>query len=455
MNRRDNSGISRYLLSEDKILWSIICASIIILSIAIIAKGPVLANDSYSYLRMSVFRPAGYALFLYCMRIFGEYQNIAIVVVQTMLNSAVIFYFLIFIQQRFIEKAKYLLLFLPLILFFLFFIIRPERILTESLAFPLFLLIAILVIDAILQNNYRKLLIASIVNVILVLVRGQFLLIFPFLFLVSLYILYREWDWKTVKKTFSLGLFIILSLLSTSFINKTYHYVVHDTFADTQMNMSFIMNAMYVSEKEDYKLFEDEQIQHIHQDVYNALFKNSLNKDGFIQKIKPALNEEEQRRRELIYHYHENLLSIGSILDSEIISDRYDGLNQQEFLIQRTELFKILASEIIYAQLASYIYVNLADIYVYGFGGNGMYLLLFLTIYLITFIGLLKNNDMAGIIFLFQTAYLLNFVLISLSNRVLPRYTFYYEFVLISLLIICFIQFFSLKISITNQIDQI
>lgn len=426
--------------TEERVLWGVVGITLAVSSIMIMAKGPVLGNDSYSYLDMSVFRPAGYALFLYCLRVFGESQLTATVVIQTLFNAVVIFYFLKYIQQRFGVNTKYLLLLLPLVVYFLIQKIEPENILTEAIAFPVFIIISIQIIEGILQNRLKNLLIASLLNIILVLVRGQFLLIFPFLFIVSLYLLYKRWNWEAVKKVALLGVFLVLSLLSTSLLNKTYHFIFHDTFADTQLNMSFVMNAMYISEKDDFKLFEDEQIQTIHREVYDTLFVQAYNKDGYTRKIQLTLNKEEQKRSELIHHYHQNLLSIGTTLDSDIIRSKFPGLNSEEYLIQRTELFKELASEIIYAHPVSYFYVNLADIFVYGFGNSRMYLLVFVMFYLISFLGSLKRNDLAGIFFLFQTVYLMNYVLIALSNRVLPRYTFYYEFILLTVLIISMVK---------------
>lgn len=210
------------------------------------------------------------------------------------------------------------------------------------------------------------------------------------------------------------------------------------------------MNTFYVSEKDDYLLLEDQMLRDFYRELYDSLYSNGYNLDAFYDKINPTIPEGDRRRSDVIIHYHNNYLNVYDTVKSKF---EENDLNSMQFVLNRDKRLKAIAFEILPEHISTYLYINMADIFVFGFNNNRMYLLMFVLLGLISFVGLIKQNMYGEILFFFGIAHLLNFILMALSNRVLGRYSFYITFVIFSLLIILFIKTILLeKIRKSNEI---
>lgn len=430
------------------ITWIIITAALLAASIVIILKGPVLGSDSYSYLDMEVSRPPGYPLFLYLMRMFGEHYLMITVIVQTLFNAAVFIIFFQYIRKRFNIPVLYMLFLLPLAVYYFIAHVEPQKILTESVAFPLFLLLSICFIEGLIKKNLHSFIIVLVVNTVLVLIRGQFLYVYPLVILAGIYVFIRNKKYIQTKYITVFSLAVILSFASYALINRVYHYILHDTFTDTQTNMSFIRNAMYISGQDDYTLFENELLQNIHRDLYDSLYSAGFNKDGFDDKVNPIINREERRRSDLIEHYHENLINIAHVLRSDIIREKFPEVEETEFAVTQDKILRKLSFTLIPENFSLYLYLIASEIIYFGFNASRVYLLMFILLFAISTFGLIKENIYGEITFFFLIAYLSNLLLMALSNRVLGRYSIYIQFVILSLLLVFF-----LKIMLTEKPD--
>lgn len=424
-----------------RIAWVTIITTLLIASVYIIFKGPDLGNDSYSYIHMYVFRPPGYPLFLAFLRLFTDHSLWLAVILQTFFNAAVFIFFIRYICKEFGIHPVLSLLILPFIVYYFVSMVEPQKILTESIAFPLFLLLSVYFIKGVIHKNIKGLIIALGINVILVLIRGQFLFVFPLVVLAGCYVII--WN-RTYQNAKSIALFfavVVISYGSVGLINRTYHYIVHDTFSDTQSYLSFVRNAFYISEKDDYLLFEDEFQQELHREMYDTLYSSGLNADAFYDTINPAIPKQDRRRSDLVIHFHESLKTIAQILLGDLIRDKYQDLNQFEYELERDELLKEFSGTLIKENFSLYMYLVASEIVVYGFNGNRTFMLTTALIFIISFIGLWRANKFSEILFFFIIARVLNLLVMALSNRVLGRYTMYEEFILLSVLMVMFIKF--------------
>lgn len=428
--------------------WGIITISFLIGSIYIIQKGPILGNDSYGYMQMYMIRPAGYPLFLFVLRQLSDNYLMLAVVVQTIFNAVSIILFIQFISKTFDLKGFYLLFMLPLSIYYLVNVVGAGAILTESIAFPTFLILAIYLIRSILNRNLKDLFIALLINVVLVTIRVQFLFVFPLIFLIGIYIIFRNRHYLTAKYVALFCLSIPLAVLSGNLINRTYHYIFHDTFDGAEVNMTFVKIAMYISDEEDSELFEDERVRKIHSTVYDSIYSAGYNMNAFYENIYSSIPVEDRRRSDLIEHYHYNLNNIGSYLWRDFVTKPYNPSSEIEDSLVRARIVKKIASTILQKKWETYLYFIFSEIFVFGFSADRDYFIMFMLLYGLSFLGLIFTNRLGEIFFFLLTGHIGNLLLTALSNRVLPRYTFYLDFVILSMLIVTFIW---ILIKVTNK----
>lgn len=430
-------------IKSRRTFWIVTWLLFVFTSIYIFSLGPTLGGDSYGYLRMDSLRPLGYPLFLYIFRIFGDYQLLAVMIVQILLNIAAVFFFLEKIKKLFNLQLIHTLFLLPFFLFGLVFYSRPDAILTEAVSFPLFLIISVYVIEGILNKKLRSLYTAILLNTVLYVVREQFIFMFPLIAFISFYvILLNGYDnQQIIKKTSMVVAAILLCLVSASLLNKTYHYIYHGTFSNPHMNVSFFPTAIYISSPEDVQLFEDPAVKQSYLKIYELIEQEGLTMNHFYQHLYPEISPENRRRSDLIDHYHEHFETIQNITRAYYIEEGALHSEQVQNIIARDQQIKTMTIELIKNKPWMFLYINLSDILVYGFNNNRAYILLFILLTLISLWSMLKKNQYGTILFFFLSGHALNLFASSLSIKIIPRYTFYLTFMISTILVIILIKF--------------
>ena len=157
----------------------------LVLTACLLAAGwisPAMAPDSGTYINASVVRSPMYVWFLAAMRgLFGEHFAEAVVLFQVTFGVGVAAYVGLRLQlllgvSRMHGWMVFLVLFLP--------VLNPVHqiglhVLSEGLAYPLFLMAACLMLDALLTGSLRAFLYSLAVSALLILVRKQFLFLWP------------------------------------------------------------------------------------------------------------------------------------------------------------------------------------------------------------------------------------------------------------------------------------
>ncbi len=432
------------LINSKKSVWIITWLLLGITAIYIFLQGPALGGDSYGYLRMDLIRPVGYPFFLYLMSIFGDYQQVVVMIFQVLLNIGVAAYFLKKINSLFKLSPLFNLFLLPLLLYTIVYFSQPHALLSEAITFPLFLIVSTYLIESILTRDTSYLYKAIFLNTLIFLIREQFLFLYPLIGLLFIYIQFlfcHQKNRENLKKSALFIATIVLCLIGASTLNKTYHYIVHDTFSNPHMNVSFFPTAIYVADIDDSDLFEDPDIRNAYLEIYQTIEEYGLTMNRFHQNIYTEINPAERRKSDLIQHYHQSFEGIQNLVrDYYGTDDRPPSEINQNVLKMDTEI-KTMTKELIKSHPWMFLYINLSDILVYGFDNNRGYLMLFFLITLISFWGLIKRNQYGTILFFFLSGHLLNLLASSLSIKIIPRYTFYMTFMISTLLMIILIRF--------------
>lgn len=431
------------LIDSKKSVWILTWLLLGSTSIYIFSQGPTFGGDSYGYLRMDLIRPIGYPLFLYLMRIFGDYQEVAVMIFQILLNIGAAAYFLKRINSLFKLAPLYNLLLLPLLLYTIIYFARPDALLSEAITFPLFLIVSIYVIESILTLNTRPLYKAVLLNTLIFLIREQFLFLFPLIGLLYIYIqfFYQSHQERFKKSAIFIGT-IALCLIGASTLNKTYHYVVHDTFSNPHMNVSFFPTAIYAADLNDSDMFDDPEIRSAYREIYQSIDASGLTMNHFQKNIFNETSPSERRRSDLIQHYHESFEGIQNIVRDYYGTDDRPLAEINQNVLEMDDEIKTMTTELIKSHLGMFLYLNISDILVYAFNNDRGYAILFFLLTLISFWGLVKRNQYGIILFFFMIGHVLNLLASSLSIKIIPRYTFYMTFMISIVLMISLIKFF-------------
>jgi len=176
------------LSASDRLAWLSIIITLGVIGIYLILQGPYIHVDTPSYKQMDPRRSAGYPLFLHFFRIFGDGYLYIVITVQVLLSISAVVAFLLFIGRLFQLHPFSFLFVLPIIVYAALNNPFPREIMTEALAFPIFLFVVIFFFKGILNSSYQNMSIAMLLSILLVLVRSQFLYFFPVFFLGMLHI---------------------------------------------------------------------------------------------------------------------------------------------------------------------------------------------------------------------------------------------------------------------------
>jgi hypothetical protein len=418
--------------------WYIIYIISFAYGLNLLIAGPEFGSDTYGYLRMEIFRPIGYPLFLNLMEIFGEYQAISIIFLQIVFNLIIGVYFLKNINTIFSYGLFGNMSVFAMFLFTLHYYAEPSVILTEAIAFPLFLLVSINLIRSVIYHSNKYLYRACLFSFVLILVREQFLIIFPILIFLYIYNNIFIYRYKISIKNilFFITLVIIIPVFA-SVINKTYHLVNHNTFSTPHNNVSIFPTLAYSSNLNDSLLIDNSEIRKSFVDIYKLLDSQGLTMDYFYENIYYELPPNERRRRVLIYHYHDNFENIQKVVRN------YYGQGEKTNLkhLKMESDINIMTSHLLKEHYPSFIYLNLSDIFVYAFDSKRSHLGLFILIFLTSFLALVARNKFGIVAFTFLSLHILNLLASSISIKIIPRYTYYTNFILSVLLLIVLINY--------------
>jgi len=418
----------------DQSIWGIIIILLCIAGLYIYSLGPSISSDSSSYLNMRPHRSLGYPFFLWLFALFGNYQIKVVIAVQIAINIISFIYLLKNLYEVLNIKLENLLFIIPLIIYFIIYEIQPNKIMSESLAFPIFIWTSISIINYIYYDDIKEFVYIIISLVLLVLIRGQFIFIYPVLFLLSAIILMRT---KNIKLFIYSIILIIISFFGARLINNSYHYVVHGEFNNTPFtSFNLITNVLYSYPREsviDIQI-NDYQVEAI-KTAKMKMDSEILSYNSFIDSLKINRPDYEITRTDIAFHYSESFNDILYRTILPIFSKTNNPLSDFSDYKNLNNHFSEVSIYLLKKDPKPFIRLMFIDIFVNGFG-NRLFLTLFGTVFIITLYNGLKGYKFDLVVNIFFLAHLSNVLLVSIGGRVAPRFTMYTLFMICLLLFI-------------------
>jgi len=258
----------------------------LIVGVFVLAKGGHYMPDSYAFLDVRFNRSPFYSTFLKIFTsIFGENFEVPVILFQ--------YAFIVFAVRKFIinlSKAFNLNTFSQLILQGIllapcvYWHFTGGSILSESIAYPLVLLVFRHTFKGFKDLDLKPIYKALIFLFVLSLTRGQFVIFVPIILIVCGYIIHQKRSFRS--SYFALLLIIALPFL-TNLTEKIYNKVVFGYYTSNAMsNVHFIASGFYLSKDSDIDLFkaEDERayFQIINQSLKEAnMMRSQAVTNGF------------------------------------------------------------------------------------------------------------------------------------------------------------------------------
>lgn len=248
----------------------------LIVGVFVLAKGGHYMPDSYAFLDMRFNRSPFYCTFLKIFTsIFGENFEVPVILFQ--------YAFIVFAVRKFIinlSKAFNLNTFSQLILQGIllapcvYWHFTGGSILSESIAYPLVLLVFWLTFKGFKDLDLKPIYKALIFLFVLTLTRGQFVIFVPIILIVCGYIIHQKRSFRS--SYFALLLIIALPFL-TNLTEKIYNKVVFGYYTSNAMsNVHFIASGFYLSKDSDIDLFKAEDERAYFQIINQSLKEASM-----------------------------------------------------------------------------------------------------------------------------------------------------------------------------------
>ncbi|WP_157957312.1 hypothetical protein [Winogradskyella tangerina] len=283
-----NLSISSYVLLSSYLIVFLFC----------ILTDPIYSPDTYSYLRAMPYRQMGYVMFLKAFTtLFGTYFDVAAVAFHAAFSLISVHYFFSKISKLFQLKIY---LKIPVIILLLFPFFPPlsiaNNVVSEGLGFGLYLIFIATGLDIILNNNTKNFKYYLIAYLALISVRSQF--IFTTLIFAGTYFLIHRKQILQKKHILRIAFFCGVMVIA-SLTERSYHKLKDGFFKPTPLGFTSAATApIYLSEREDYKLFENEDYKNIFRWSYDSLV------------IKDLLIKPEYTTKEAYKFFHDNLPKI-------------------------------------------------------------------------------------------------------------------------------------------------
>ena len=389
-----------------------------VFGLLIYSSDPFISRDSQRYISGGFLDPPFLSLVIkILLALFGNLK--AVIILQTLLVGFSIIYFTrtvnnIFNLDNIMKFIISLFLFLPIIKFY-------NNLLTETFGYAFSLLFVSFGIKLINKFNKTNIFWISVFSILLLLLRTQFLFLYPLVLFLYLGIFIINKSKKTFIKLTISFIFIIFISSSLTSLDK---YMNPLSFEDqTELDkygygpfyFTYI-DSIYISTKKDIKLFE------------NKNYQSTLGK----------IHQEMDEREKLIKYYDGRGhfgLSFSAIRDYS--ETPLKNLATQEN-ISVSDLKKKISIKLLSANFEKYAYLIFKKFY------DSTWLFIFIPFFMLlaSFIWFVRNKSQISLIIIFVSLFTIaNHSTIYLFGRVQPRYLIYSDFILLILIFILFSTF--------------
>jgi len=382
----------------------------------VLYKGLILKADSSGFITAQPIRSAGYPLVILLFNIiFGKFALKVLFVTQPVLILISIHYFLDFLKLKFKLTDFIILLISPLFYFYLYRI--GGYIMSDPLSLVFLLLSIKFLLEAVFDNNQKAMFIFYINLIILVLIRGQFYFLYPVTIFVVLFLYFKNRDLKSLVKNM---VYLLVVIVLTNVLDKTYHYVKHNRFISTPYTgLQLVTDALYVSKASDSILFKNNE-----REMFKKISTNIMEQGLTMDQIKiqnPAVEW-----TEVIFHYTNSYNDICHRNAKVIIGSYFNDPENIDYWKNIDNITLNMARKIILKHPKEFFKLYIYDILRNGFFSN-IYFIFFMLILIISLGTVYKDPENKIYLFLVLSSLIVisNLLLVALVEPVLDRYSFY------------------------------
>ena len=398
-----------------------ILISILVIVLLFYSSNPVFYSDSSRYLKGSLNDPPLYFFIISTMQSIFTTLN-SVIVLQTLFVGFSVIFITKNISKYFdlnllIKTVLALFLFLPIVQFY-------NNLLTEPFSYAFSLLFVSFVIRLIYNFNIQNLIWNSIFVIALLLMRNQFIFLYPVILLLYLGILFI---YRSKKKLILLTIsFISIIFISNSLISLNKYTKLGSFENKTLMKngsgaFDFIyIDAIYISTIEDQRIFKDDDLK----------------------KTLATIFQKADRQKVLLGHYNGR----GHFgFSFPIIMNQSDSLLEDLAIKKDTtvaNLKKEISIKLIKTNFKKYLNFLFKKFY------DSSWLFVFLPFFMMlaAFPVFLKQKSNFSLLIMFLSTFgLANHSIVYLFGRVQPRYLIYTDFILLIFIYIVFTILFKKK----------
>ncbi|WP_223033802.1 hypothetical protein [Hanstruepera marina] len=381
-----------------------------------IFQGAIYSPDTYSYINANIYRSPGYPIFTKFLQfVSGVYFDFVIVAIQLLISLIGIHVFFkiaskIF-QLKWIEK-----LFLFVILIFPFFkpLLIANNISSEGLSYPLYLLFLSSVLYFFSQNTSRAFYFILTNLTILILTRGQFIIL-PLLILTSYILIFK----KQIICKLHVKRIILLCLLPLAVLimDKTYHLLKDGVFVSTPFTYLCVSgSAFYVSKSEDINFINSKDDKQIFEDCYTF-----INDNNWLLSSKKR-----NSYKDYYQHFHNNLGNICNYTlhdrGTKFYVDKGYSIVEARIAIENT--CKDIAPILIKNNFKEWIRLYYSNL-IHSFKSPFILFFIMITLIFSGFKIITTSDFRYSYLFLFSSLILSNAVIVVFASHSIMRYLFY------------------------------
>jgi len=386
------------------------------------SSDPVLYSDSARYLKGSLNDPPLYSTIIVIMQSAFRTLN-SIIILQTLFIGFGIVFFTKTISKYFdldvlTKGIVAIFLFLPIIKFY-------NNLLTEALSYAFSLLFVSFVVNLIYNFSIRNLVWTSIFIVSLLLMRNQFIFLYPIVLILYLGILSIS---RSKKKLILLAISFIFTIFAHNSLVSLNKYIKKASFEneillESKSNSVFnfiYIDAIYISSVKDIGLFEDESLK----------------------KTFAKIIQEIDSQRTLVEYYNGRGhfgVSFNIIIGISDLPLKALAIQKKTTVIS---LKKEIAIKLIKSNFKKYLKFLFKKFY------DSAWLFIFIPFFMLLAASISffkkKTNFTLFLIFL-STFTLSNHSTVYLFGRIQPRYLIYTDFILLIFIFVIFSMFLKTK----------
>ncbi len=391
-----------------------------------IKNGVIYYPDSEGYLQMSLIRSCGYPLFInFFKTVFGENYISVLIFAQYFFNVIGCLFITKCLKKTMLLNKWFLIIFFTSTLLPICYEIEvANSILSESIAYPLFLIIVGHLFIAFVNNKFVNFYYAIFLTFLLILIRGQFLFIIP-----TIIIGFIITNFKNVFKKKSM--FLILITVSLPFLciltDMVYHKTKHNYFITTPWTgIQIATMPIFTSNEDDYKIFKSIEEQNYFKFVYQKLNQKKL-----------LLKQLPQDKYKIDYYFDYYCAICNNTISDDGQFFFNNNLNDDERIILNDKITASLSIPLIKQNFKNWFGIYLRNI-IEGIGGKNV-LLIHVLLFILSLFLFIKNKKRETIFILICSLLVFgNVTIVALAEPCISRYMFYNNWILITIFLVLF-----------------